>query len=326
MSVLRTASASLLLLAYLTASPLVAGSAGVNETAATVAELKRLVSAEIVGREASAEDRVFTRDTVAAYVGPSSEILLGFSFRLLLVREFGGGAGTGGLVVEVYDMSTSGDAFGYFSHGQPGERLDVGQEAVYRSGVLRFWKGNIFVALKGLDGTGEARGALLALGRRIAAAITRVGARPRIMSCLPAERIDRASVRYFHRQVSLDPHYYLADRNALFLDDTTDVALAKYPAGDKETLLLIIRYASTQDADKAFRRFGGDYFPVKIGASTRKIVEDVEPGEAAALSRTGGIIVLVLEAGDKSAAEALLESAESLVAREFEPAKAPGKM
>jgi hypothetical protein len=288
-----------------------------GDTSATVEELRRLLPSEIEGHAVSGEDKVYTRDTVAEYAGDAADTLLGFPFRLLLVREYLGKKSGASLAVELYDMSASGDAFGIFSHGPPGEPLDIGQEALLGGNILRFWKGHIFVRLRGGGDDPESRALLTSLGRRIAAAIIRIGARPRIVSVLPSEGLDRTSVRYFHSQISLDPHYYLADRNALFLGETTDVALGKYPAAGKETLLLLIRYASSEDAEKAFRRFGGDFFAINVGASTRRIVEEIGPGEAAAALQSGEILVFVLEAPDKTAADALLRRAGVRIAEVF---------
>jgi hypothetical protein len=314
---------TLLTTLFLVTSPPLAAREGESDPAnpgdrsATVAELKRLLPAEAEGWKASGEDRVFTRDTVAEYAGKSADILLGFPFRLLLVRDYLGEPEGAVLSAEIYDMSTSADAFGIFSHGPPGERVEIAQEGLLSGSTLRFWKGNIFVRLRGSGGPAGARSVLVALGRRIAASIIRTGARPRILAGLPSDGLNAESVRYFHTQVSLDLDYYLADRKALFLDETSDVALGKYPSAGSETLLLVVRYASPQNADRAFRRFGGDFFPAGIGPGTRRIVEEIGPGVAAAALRTGEFLVLVLEAPDKAAAEGLLRSAELRVGKEY---------
>ena len=45
-----------------------------------------------------------------------------------------------------------------------------------------------------------------------------------ILGCLPGARLIKGSIRYFHKQSSLDAHYYLVDENALLLDEGTEAA------------------------------------------------------------------------------------------------------
>ncbi len=294
--------------------PLLAASAGPED-------LSRFLPDVFAGWKPSAEDRAFTRDTIFEYMDGAGEIYLAYGFRRLLVREYAGPGG-GALAAEVYDMTASGDAYGIWSNDQDGEEVAAGRDGLYGGGLLRFWKGPYFVRLlaeKEIDAT---RGLLIDMGRAIAAAIPEEGRRPDLMEALPADRLDRRSLRYFHKQVSLNTHYYLADENVLLLDEGTEVALARYRQGWEKALLLVCKYRSAADARRAYLKFGQDYFAAKPGSGGGPIIEKLENGEFAGARQADAFLFLVFESSDKAACAALLRAAESR-AKEVFPWQSP---
>jgi hypothetical protein len=280
------------------------------------ADLGRFLPGEIAGWKPAGEDRAFTRETIFEYMDGAGEIYLAYGFRRLLVREYADPSGSS-LAVEIYDMSHAADAYGIYASDPDGESVPVGQEALYGGGLLRFWKGPYFVRLLAEKETGETRGILTDLGLRISAAMPREGAKPQILACLPRERMDKGSVRYFHKQVSLNNHYYLADENVLFLDEGTEVALAKYKEGWGKAMLLVCRYRTPADARRAYLNFGRAYFSVRINPTGGAVIEKIENGEFAAARLAGACVVLVFESPDRGSCEALLRAVESKVQEVF---------
>jgi hypothetical protein len=284
--------------------------------AASPPDLGRLLPAEFAGWKPAGADRAFTRDTISEYMDGAGEIYLAYGFRRLLVREYAGPSDSP-LVAEVYDMSVPADAYGIAANDQDGADVAVGRDGLYGGGRLRFWKGPYFVRLlaeKEADGT---RGLLADMGRAIASAIPEEGRRPALMDALPAERLDRKSLRYFHKQVSLNTYYYLADENVLLLDQRTEVAMGRYREGWEKALLLVCRYPSAADAHGAYRKFGRDYFSVKIDAGGGPVIERIENGEFAGARQADAFLILVFQSSDKAACAALLRAAESRIRELF---------
>jgi len=80
-----------------------------------------------------------------------------FDFRFVFVREYAK-AEAPAVVVEIYQMSSSADAFGIFTQDPDGQPVRVGQEALYGAGLLRFWKDDVFGPGQwGRPGDSEAR-------------------------------------------------------------------------------------------------------------------------------------------------------------------------
>ncbi|MGD1009015.1 MAG: DUF6599 family protein [Candidatus Aminicenantales bacterium] len=289
------------------------------------ADLARFLPKEIAGWKPSREDRAFTRGTIFEYLDGGGETYLGYGFRRLLVREYLDAAGSL-LAAEIYDMGTAADAYGVFSNDPDGEDVPVGREAIYGGGLLRFWKGPYFVRLLAERETGETKSVLLGLGLRVAAAIPEGGSKPALLECLPLERLEKKSVRYFHKQVSLNAHYYLADENVLLLDERTEVALARYKAEWGKAMLLVCRYRTPADARRAYLKFRRAYFSPGSDPNAGRTVEMIENGEFAGARLAGPFLILVFESPDRGSCESLLRSAETRI-REVSPFKntVPGK-
>lgn len=268
-------------------------------------DMVRLLPAEVDGWKASGADRIFTPQTVASWKDGMGEACLRYAFSRLLVRTYAGP--DGGLVaVEIYDMSDARDAYGLFTNDLEGEAAGVGRESLFKAGRLRFWKGPFFVRLSGPEGNAGIREALVGLGRRIASAIPVDPLKPKLVSCLPDDGLIRRSVRYFHRQESLDAAYFLADEAVLGLDATTEAVFGQYDMPSGGATVLVCRYPSEEAARRAFRRFSRDYFSLKADPASSTVLEKLAESGYAASRLQGRSLVLVLESPSKEACEALL--------------------
>ena len=112
----------------------------------------------------------------------AGELYIGYRFRQLEVREYTS-KGTDDILVELYWMVSSDDAFGLLSGDWGGEaislkpsgadaapaRAGAWPRALYGAGLLRVWSGNLYARVLSQTETDASRKAVLEIGRAIAA-------------------------------------------------------------------------------------------------------------------------------------------------------------
>ncbi len=270
--------------------------------------LLKLLPGEIAGWTASVEDQVFDRDNIFDYMDGAGENYLAFDFQLLFVREYAK-PDSPSIVVEIYQMGSSGDAFGVFTQDTDGEEVDCGQDAIYAAGLLRFWKDTVFVRILADKETPEAKSAVMKIGGAIAAAIPGVGKRPQLISVLPAEGLKSKSLRYFHTLISLNVHYYLVNANILNLSPETQVAMARYQKDGSQAYLLLVGYRSAERAYDAYGRFVEMFLLERFVPDVQVQPKKLENGKFAGIVRKGQYLIIVLDADTESLLEWLVKQA-----------------
>lgn len=279
--------------------------------------LKSLLPAEVAGWRADpAADKAFTRDTIFTYMDGAGELYLAYAFRGLEVREYADGRG-GSIAVELYDMGKPADAYGIFTQDRDGEAAAVGREGLYGAGLLRFWKGRFFVRILADRETEETKRIVLALAVRAAARLADDGGQPRLVAALPPAGLEAGTVRYFHQQVSLNSHYYLADENVLGLSADTEAVLATYRLPQGKAMLLLSKYIRADDARRAYLRLCEGFFSEPCRRKDELHIERLESGDSAGVKRNGSFLVLVLEAPDAAECERLLLAAAKTIQEVF---------
>jgi len=222
--------------------------------------LGNLLPREVNGWEAKEKDKLYDPQTIFDYINGAGEVYRSYNFKLLLARRFSK-EGQPDIVADLFEMASSKDAFGVFTHGLEGEDAGVGRESTYEGGLLSFWKGRFYVSLYAEEETEEAKKALFALGKRVASTIEEEGKKPDIIALLPGEAIVERSVHYFHNHMILNYHYYVSDENILLLDQETEAALATYREQNEKFYLLVVRYPEKSEASRAFESFIEIYMP-----------------------------------------------------------------
>jgi hypothetical protein len=270
-------------------------------------KMDQLLPKRIAGWSAAGADRHFTRDNIFEYMDGAGEIYLAYDFQRLLVREYEKRAAPR-IIAEVYQMSSSEDAYGIFSHDTDGQPVTLGQGAIYAAGLLRFWKDRIFVRVLAEKETGATQAAVMALGKSLDAAIPRAGKKPRLLTGLPLPGLLKESVRYFHTRVSLNAHYFLADSNLLNLSPKTEVVLARYLRNGRKVRLLLCHYADAAAAKAAFEQFNKIYFRDRPAPKSPGRIEKVERGEFVSARWNEAFLILVFEARDPKTCEALTDA------------------
>ncbi len=279
-----------------------------------------LLPGDIEGREASPSPRRFGPSDLHKYLNGGAAVYLAYDFRELAVASYPIGPGDDAVIIEICRMGRSQDAFGIYSDGAEGEHPNIGQDAGYGAGLLRFWKGRAFVRILCLSGKDERRDLLLALGQEIAGRIPETGERPRLMRVLPPEGLVADRTTYFHTIISLNHLYFLSDGNPLELGPHTEAVFAEYEIGAHAPKLLLVQYRSADKAAAALARFEGIYLsdrPARGSAQDTTVrVEVLEDEQAVGLLRTEELLIFCLDAG-RLTAETLPQEAARLFQMEF---------
>jgi len=276
--------------------------AGVAFAQVETASLARHLPGEIGGWKPAGDD-LYTGDRIFEYIDGAGEVYRAYNYRSLLARRYAK-PGRPDIIVDLFDMGTAADAFGVFTHGLEGERLDIGQGAVSMEGLVSFWKDRYFVSLYVETETPEVRRALLDLSRAIASSIPGEGKLPGILALFP-EGFDVRTARYFHKHLILNYHFFVSSDNILLLDDTTEAALASSGEGARKISLLIIRYPSVPAADRAAGSFAKNYLHGDAGSGP---VQIKDRKWAAAVSR-GAHLFVVFNAPSRDEAGSILDRA-----------------
>ena len=267
--------------------------------------------AEVNGWRAAGKTRRFGRGGLFDYMNGAGELYLSYDFQEIQVQEYTR-PDAPRITAEAYRMSTSEDAYGVFSHDPEGEDVGVGQGNAYAAGLLCFWKGTYFFRILAESETPEAKAAIVSLAHTLARPVAD-GPLPPILRRLPPDRLEAASVRYFHTQVSLNAIYYLADENLLDLSPRTEAVMGTYRRNDEKLRLLVVRYKNPQQAEAAYREFGRVYLKDRPPAPGLRRVESIEEGRQVGALVERQFLALVFEAKSRAACERLMaEAAERL--------------
>lgn len=261
-----------------------------------------LLPREIQGWKAEEKDEIYDPQTIFDYINGAGEVYRSYNFKLLLARRFIK-EGQPDIVADLFDMASSMDAFGVFTHDLEGEDAGIGQGSTYKGGLLSFWKDHFFVSLYAEEETEDTKNALLVLGREVSSSIKKEGERPDIVSLLPMENLAKKNVHYFHNHLILNYHFYVSDENILFLDQQTEAALGIYKVKDDISYLLLIRYPEIKKASRAYKSFIKVYMP-EAGKSGIVQTEDLN-WTAARVKKN--ILIIIFSAPSDSYAKDILE-------------------
>jgi len=277
-------------------------------------DLALLLPDTIEGWKVAAKDQIYDRDTLYGYIDGGAELYLSYDFRKVINRTYVK-PGQPDMVVDLFDMGTSQNAFGVFSHSRETVDNTFGQGSQYAEGLLLFWKDRYYISIFTNPETVESKRAVFDLAREIEMAIAKEGPLPEILTFLPQQSLVRESIRYFRHYVWLNAHYFVADRNILHINESTDALLAKYGEVKKRYLLLLVKYKSDKDAKRAYNDFVKYYLPE---LSKRRVVQ-IEDGTWTSCQLTGNLLIIVFNAPIKDKALHLIEAVQKNVCFEKNP-------
>ena len=278
-----------------------------NTHAISLKDLQAKLPQQAGAWSAQSGDKIFDQKTIFSYINGAAEVYKAYNFRQCLSRRYSLSGGPA-IILDIFDMGSSQDAFGVFTHDLDGKVIDIGQDGRLRPGWLSFWKDRFFVSIYVEEESPAAEMAVKDLGRKVAGAIVGQGARPEIISQLPPEGLQVDRIRYLHHPIVLNYHYYLSDENILNISADTDVALAEYEHGSQTARLLLVKYPDAETAGRSQAAFIKYYLPDadKMGVAL------LENGKWAAFKGKGYLLAIVLEADSRQFAEQLLAEVSKL--------------
>ena len=267
----------------------------------TLKDLGARLPKQLRGWTAEPKDRLYDEKTIYSYIDGGAELYKAYNMRQCLSRRYTTANGPS-IILDIFDMGTSNDAFGVFTHDTDGNVMDIGQDARFRSGWLSFWKHRYFVSIYMEEETVAAEKAVKALGREVAARIEKKGFRPRILQKLPSEGLVSGSIRYLHHPIVLNSHFYVSDENILNLSANTEAILVNYQVVSEAARLLLISYSNLKVAKKSLKSFSKHYLP----DADKTGFAEIENGKFAAAFLKDKLLTIILESDSRRLAERLL--------------------
>jgi hypothetical protein len=253
----------------------------------------------------SEEDTVYDRETLFDYMNGGAEVYLSYDFRNVLVRRFVG-PNNGEIVLDIYDMGSSQEAFGVFSTSVEDPEVGLGQGSEFGAGLLKFWKAGYFVSAVNMGVDEEADAMLLEIGKAVDAAISSTGHMPELLSLLPTSGLNERKTSFFHSDVVLNNRYFIATENVLQLTDETNCVFGEYGDAGENGKLLIVEYENAVWAEEAFNEFLRSYLP-EAGDDH---LHQLESGDWVIARRDDRFVSIVFEAPNEERASELLSQVD----------------
>jgi hypothetical protein len=262
----------------------------------------------VAGWASAGEDRIYTPDNLFEYIDGGAELYLSYGLSSVFTRKYTR-EGEPDIMLDLFDMGSSENAFGVFSHSR--EKIDstFGQGSQYTKGLLLFWKDRFYASILSSPETKASKGAVFALGRQIEKLIPREGPLPEVLGYLPQDSLVAESVRYFHHYIWLNSYYFVSDENILHINENTEAVLAKYKGGDKRWFLVVVEYPSDMEARLAREDFAVRFLP----ETETEPVAQLEDSTWTGCRGTGSVLAVVFNAPTREIAVGLLDEVESIV-------------
>lgn len=259
----------------------------------------------------SDSDQLYDRENLHTYINGGAELYRSYGFKKLVSRTYAQ-HGQPDIIVDLFDMETSQNAFGVFSHARETSDSTFGQGSQYTQGLLLFWKNNYFVSILSSPETAASKKAVFDLARKIETAIQGEGPLPGILTLLPQPSLLSESVRYFRHYIWLNTYFFIADKNILHINEDTEAALAKYEDHHKRYILLLVQYKTKNDAVNAYNEFTEYYLP----ALSESAAVQIEDGTWTACQLADNLLIAVFNTPEKDQAIHLIENVREIYFRQ----------
>lgn len=264
-------------------------------------ELQRALPQKVLSWTKAEEDQFYDPQTIFDYINGAGEVYRAYNMKRCLSRRYTAPQAPA-IILDIFEMASSYDAFGVFTHDSDGDPLPLGQGGVYRSGWLGFWKDRFFISLYTDEETESAKEALRTLAGKTASLIKREGLKPQILSRLPKKGLQVRSIRYFYDHPVLNLHYFVSTENILCLGRQTEVVLAVYQRKEGTAQVLLGKYADAEKAKEANSSFLKHYLP-DADPSGMALLENKK---WCGISQKGPLVAVVLESDSREMATDLL--------------------
>ena len=266
-------------------------------------ELKELLPSKVKGWRISAEDQYYNRKNLYDYINGGAELYLSYGFLKMATRSLER-QDQPQIIIDVFDMGTSDNAFGIFSHARESIEKQFGQGSQYTAGLLMFWKDKYFISILASPETVEAKDAVYQIAEEIDQKIVNEGKLPGILDYLPAESLQEESVKYVKHHLWINSHYYISGENIFNINEKTNVVLAKYSDNNEFAVLLLVKYPSKNNASLALQSFRKVYLPEYKQNNVIKLEDDKWIGS----QQLDNFIVVVFNATSEQSVNRLIQS------------------
>lgn len=237
-------------------------------------------------------DMNYTKENLYDYINGGAELFNSYGFKSLYTRTYHADEQPE-IVVDIFDMGTSQDAFGVFSYSMYESEYKYGQGSQSSTGMVVFWMDKYYISIIAYPETDESKKAIAKLAEYICTKINRYGELPEIIRFLPEKGLNPESVKYFHHYIWLNSLYFISHENILDVRDDTPAVLAKYGDDKSKIILLLILYPDEKRAEKALFNFKSGYMPGHDSVNPLKI----EDGTYVHYSLNRNLLALIFNAG-----------------------------
>jgi hypothetical protein len=276
---------------------------GQLSAAGSVDDFSGVLPSEIDGWKKADNPITYDQKTLYEYIDGGAELYIAYDFRKLYAFRYTSGDDAE-IVIDIFDMGNSYDAFGVFSHGREVDDKTLGQGSEYNSGLLTFWKERYYVSILAYPETEQKAKIVQKLGRLLADSISATGDIPPVVSLLPEEGLVEDSIHYFHHPILVNSHYFIATDNILDIGGDTPSVLAKYDVDGRMFYMLLVHYPDESKARSAQESFLTHF----LQGSRESILKSAE-GTWTGCRRKGGVLVVVFNSPTREILESYLERA-----------------
>ncbi|MDR1644709.1 MAG: hypothetical protein LBS05_02625 [Tannerellaceae bacterium] len=246
----------------------------------------------------------FEGEALYDYINGGAELYLSYGLKGMTGCKYNGD-GLPQVTVEIYEMTSSKNAFGVYTQSRDREEYDYGQGSQRYDDFILFWKDRYFVIITAQKATPESRDALLHLAALAEEAIPGEGEIPALVAELPKEGLVPGGYLYFHHYIWLNAYLFIADYNIAGISDQTDALLAKYGEADARCYLLLVQYPNPEEALKAGEEMRKGLAP-ELSADTASI--RLEDGSWFTLGVQGNKLAAIFNGQTREQVENLYQS------------------
>jgi hypothetical protein len=202
----------------------------------------------------------YTGKELYDYINEGAEMYLSYGFANMTACKYNG-ENLPQVTVEIYEMTSSENAFGVYTQSRDKEEFDYGQGSQSFLDFILFWKDRYFVIVSTQEIVPQSESAIKYLAELIDRLIPDNGTIPAIINDLPKENLLPAGFLYFHHYIWLNAYYFIANHNILQINEHTDAVLAKCAVDGDRLFLLLVEYPDETKAAEADKRFREKYAP-----------------------------------------------------------------
>jgi len=261
--------------------------------AVSIDDFNKALPPEIDGWTKADTPVTYDNKSLYEYINGGAELFIAYNFEKMFAFRYTA-SDESEIVIDIFDMGKSYDAYGIFSHGREEDDKKLGQGSEYNSGLLTFWKDRYYVSILAFPETETKAQTVKKLGRVLADAIPAIGESPPIVNLLPPKNLVPYSTHYFHHHILVNSHYYIASENILNIDDTTHAVLARYKMKGDRFYMLLVNYQNNQKAQEAQKSFLQNYLP-----EAQEGIKELEDGKWTGCKIKDNLLVVVFNSPTK---------------------------